>query len=81
NAATSEETAAASEELTAQADSLREMVYDLQKIVEGRGSKRERSRAVNEHVVKRAPKKQLSGPKVINPEEVIPMEDVDFNEF
>ncbi|MFC1510327.1 methyl-accepting chemotaxis protein [Candidatus Omnitrophota bacterium] len=83
NAATSEETAAASEELTAQADSLREMVYDLKQIVEGRGSKRAIQSVSKER--KSAPtrsnaRKQLEGPKVVNPEEVIPMDD-DFDNF
>jgi methyl-accepting chemotaxis protein len=98
NAATSEETAAASEELSSQADNLQDMVTELQKIVGGSGSEVKRTpkalgstprkqisggSAKKTQFAKTQFKKSGQGPKKVNPEEVIPLDDDldSMNEF
>lgn len=87
NAATSEETAAASEELTSQSENLKDMISELQSIVGGANS----SIATHHKLIagpkkklkltaqkkNQGYKKPISGkgPKVINPEEVFPLDD------
>lgn len=98
NAATSEETAAASEELSSQAENLKEMVMVLQQIVGGAGSQVSTVRKsisssprkqISGGSVKKTQftktqfKKSGQGPKKVNPEEVIPLDDDldSMNEF
>jgi len=89
NAATSEETAAAAEELNAQAETLKEVVGDLKTLVVG-GSSNRLVNFNQTAVAGPKPRKQIAqassvqpkplveksaGPKVMNPDDVIPLDD------
>ena len=98
NAATSEETAAAAEELSSQADNLKEMVSNLQGIVGGSAAiaadnltGRTAIGGLKKKLQLKSPKSgpaansqdKEKGPKIMNPEEVIPLDDKDqdFGDF
>lgn len=91
NAANAEESASASEELNAQAESMHEIVGDLTKVVGGSGSDRKpRAAAPPRRPAPQRPAPQArpqalparpgKGAQVIKAEEAIPMDD-DFNDF
>lgn len=97
NAASAEESAAASEQLSSQAETLKDVVMELQRIVSGAGSKHAaasrhalKSPEKKEQLTHEAPKlakadtkaKSGKGPKVLKPEEVIPLDDKEgFKDF
>ncbi len=91
NAANAEQSASASEEMNAQAEQMKSVVVDLAAVVgsnQKRGNglslvKRIRAEKAGKHEAKALPAAQVPGARrrVVNPEQVIPMEDKDFVEF
>jgi len=95
NAATAEESASASEEMNAQAEEMKSYVGDLVALVGGKGGEAtltdgRPARRMAPTVKKEAPgkAKALAAPKrkqaaenEVNPEEVIPLDDKDFEDF
>jgi len=95
NAANAEESASASEEMTAQADEMKSYVGDLMAMVGGKGGEGAMTRGRPAHsqapsVKREAPEKRkaLAVPgrkqaaqKEVNPEEVIPLDEKDFEDF
>ena len=95
NAANAEESAAASEEMNAQAEEMRSYANDLVVLVRGKAGQASTSHAPSTHrkapVLKRpvlgkakalaAPKRKQTARKEVNPEEVFPLDDKDFEDF
>jgi len=94
NAANAEESASASEEMNSQAEEMRSIVSDLVRVIGGneeegqkataslQTGRRPASRAAVHHAKQTGtPKLALKGGKKTKPEEVIPFEDDDVNEF
>ena len=92
NAANSEESASASEEMTAQAEEMKGYVGDLVVLVGGkkgqaptihsRSAHRKAKRTASEKAkALPAPKRKQAARKAVNPEEVFPLDDKDFEDF
>ena len=95
NAATAEESASASEEMTAQAEEMKRYVRNLVALVGGkteegamphgrpaRGRVAAAKRAVpGKAKALAAPKRKQAARKEVNPEEIIPLDDKDFEDF
>ncbi|ACL02838.1 Protein with methyl-accepting chemotaxis protein (MCP) signaling domain [Desulfatibacillum aliphaticivorans] len=86
NAANAEESASASEELNAQAEQLQSMVEQLSKIVGGKakGKKTETPKPQPKLAARKAKSltdKASSRGRIVDPEQVIPMDDEDFTDF
>ncbi len=95
NAANAEESASASEEMNAQAEQMKEVIGDLAALVGGNDNRASSMQqyGVGSKGGERAPGADLGSPKAIsvprektgaknvNPEEVIPMDDDDFQDF
>ncbi len=92
NAANAEESASASEELNAQAEQMKEYVDELIAMVGGSSASRNErpARSVRKTMSKKPKSLQISGPsrsialqkkKEINPNDIIPMDDDDFQDF
>jgi len=95
NAANAEESAAASEEMNAQAEEMKRYANDLVVLVRGKAGQASTTHAPSTHrkvpVLKRpvlgkakalaAPKRKQTARKEVNPEEVFPLDDKDFEDF
>jgi len=93
NAATAEQSASASEEMFAQAEQMKSSVQDLAALVGGRaGSKDDRHKVVSRNADNTASTGMVTtavhkstpvnrGTGVINPNQIIPMDDDDFKDF
>jgi len=96
NAANAEESASASEEMTAQAEEMKSYVGDLVALVGGKAGQatmtdnrlvaRRKAPAIKRAAPERtkalaAPKRKQAAQKEVNPEEVIPRDDKDFEDF
>ena len=95
NAANAEESASAAEEMNAQAEEMRSYVNDLVSLVDGKAGQatmthslpaRRKAPAVKREARGRtkalaAPKRKQAAQKEVNPEEVIPLDDKDFEDF
>ena len=88
NAANAEESASASEEMSAQAEEMSGHASELMAMVggkaKGRGASRtpvSRTGKASTHKALAAPKKKQPARKKVNPEEVIPLDDKDFEDF
>ncbi|MCP3952616.1 MAG: hypothetical protein GY697_10435, partial [Desulfobacterales bacterium] len=84
NAANAEESASASEEMNAQAEQMKAMVGNLVNIIggsTGQSKGRKRTRKRKAAVAAHAPKALTTRRPAGDPEQIIPLEDTDFQDF
>ena len=90
NAANAEETASASEEMYAQTEQMKAIVCDLITLIEGRGNMEKTSRGAKAKALTSQPRKTqarqlknipLQTTKAVNHEQLIPVDDEDFEDF